>query len=421
MINNIKVKIEVLLKSSLLNKISLISAIAFLSCYTLPLLRVIINGYCMLILAFVWTILTLFLDFKAQTRNIKGNILYGIWLFILCVYFIMGRESKLSIQLIIYGAIFFIFLIADYYILSEDNNACRIILYSQLICLSITAIYSLFYLIFVNKDAARILATNRTIIDSFMIGVGGYGFVYATVGLVPAIIIFASDLNKRFKVISYAFVGLMLVAIYFSYYAMAYMFVILLIIAALYIVYLKKECTKKSIIILIAGPIIAIIAALFLINNPMVVSNIYMQERLVQIKDIFSGKQLASDTNTVIRLNNYITSLDGIVKYPFTGCVPLHSEEYNMLVGGHTQWLDLIARYGIILGCLPIFFIFKKFNFYMARLDSTNKKSMLLFCVYFILLGFFNPNFIEIIFIVLFVIIPNLKYVTDDANLYNKK
>lgn len=112
----------------------------------------------------------------------------------------------------------------------------------------------------------------------------------------------------------------------------------------------------------------------------------------------------------------YIKSIKGILKYPLTGCVPFHVEEYGDLVGCDMQWLNLFARYGIILGFFPIITIYHNIRLHMSILDTNSKKSMLLFAVYFTLFGFLNTNLVGAIVIVPFIIIPYARYARDDSH-----
>lgn len=402
------------------NYIALFAAILFLSCNTLPILRLLTGGFVMAGFAFFWFVLITINDFKGQAKNLLRNLFYGIWLIILCCYFVLKIEPNLSNQLMTYGSVFFVLLIAGYYTFSDNETARKIIFYTQFTNLLITSIYSIVYIVLINRDAARILATTWRPNDLLISGVGGYGFVYAIVGLTPALIMFASDLVWKLKVICYALVVILMFTIYYASYAMAYILLIAFIMISIYITNFKRKISIFSRVLLISVPIIALGLVWILLSMPQVVPNLYIQTRLIEIKDVITGKQLNDSADIMIRTNLYIKSIKGILKYPFTGCVPFHMNEYGNLVGYDMQWLNLLARYGIILGFFPIVTIYHNVKLYMVLLEKTSRKYMLLFVIYFTILGFLNTNFVAIIMIVAFIIIPNIHYIKTFDDKLNK-
>lgn len=107
-------------------------------------------------------------------------------------------------------------------------------------------------------------------------------------------------------------------------------------------------------------------------------------------------------------------SLDTFKSHPLLG-VGYSGYGYGV-IGCHQEWYDMLGVFGLI-GSIIIFAILIKLFVEVYRdLDSRNKKDLfIILSGMFILLGFLNPCLSDPLLIALFVVVPNLKFLTKPA------
>jgi hypothetical protein len=392
----------------------LIMALFFISCFTLQVLRVFVSGYIMMAIALLWLIITTIIRPRSQIKLIRSNILYILWLACLTMYFFTGKQSLLFQRMIDLGAILFIALMADYYIRLGNIKFYKIIVWSQLLFLVFTSIYTLIFLR-IDPNLSRVIATGLKLTNRFEIGVGSYGFIYALAGFLPCLYIASRGCSIYKKLISYALILFLAVTVYVASFAFAIVLMVSLLLATLIIFLLKGNRRILSLIIIVSVVCICIAAAVFLVNNYTIVHNTFMQQRLQQIRDIFTGKTLGKETDVYIRSHDYFASIKAALTHPFLGTGAYYAVSRGHTVfGGATEWIDDLARYGIFITALLIAYLIQKFiAIYRMWSKVEYKVAVILFFSFYLTLGLINTALFEQLFIVMLVLLPLTPYAFD--------
>lgn len=122
--------------------------------------------------------------------------------------------------------------------------------------------------------------------------------------------------------------------------------------------------------------------------------------RLNEMSAFLSGENL-SGSDISARADRYSRSIDVIVNNPILGS----SVSAGAPTGGHSEWLDLFARFGLF-SVLFFIFLFKAYKYCKSRVSEKFKVFVNIYWLYFICLGFVNTLLVANIFTIWFLFLP---------------
>ena len=110
------------------------------------------------------------------------------------------------------------------------------------------------------------------------------------------------------------------------------------------------------------------------------------------------------NSSTIIRLYSYINSIKAFFHNFFLGTWTPNAIAH----GGHSIWLDLVARYGFLI--LIYYRSLLKYQFHLLKdTDIQNRKAVISFIAAFIFLGIFNNFPLHYFTIQLYILLPYFK------------
>ena len=199
------------------------------------------------------------------------------------------------------------------------------------------------------------------------------------------------------------------------------------VIAILFSIIAEKQFSQKQkILIYISGIIIVPIVLLFILPNLLeqiirISQSDHLNERLKDLSNLLRGQADISPydgSSFYTRINLYIISISTFfssVKSFLIGVGYRIFESYYISlqtgVGGHSEFFDLLAEYGII-GFLFVFNIFRKaINTIINEIKKyTNHNNIKYVMLIYIFYSFFNNSFSPEIGVALFVLLPYSNY-----------
>lgn len=280
----------------------------------------------------------------------------------------------------------------------------------------------------INPLASRILATGPGYYETEKImfnrmGVGGFGYIYASCFMFLAIFYLLIRNNHRLqmpqKTFSVIVSSLLLITIFKASYAIAFM----IIIIGTTLVLIVKNKRMLIVAMIIASLLLLLIPNTFIgdifINSADLFNNdSMMHEKLTDLGMSFLMDSQSSQISTRPQL--YATSFNTFLRQPLFG---IYGPMGNPLdpIGAHSGWLDLLGFYGLFSG-IPLFLIFycnfkKHFRFY-----KKDKYYGYLVVIYFLFLVFGTINPVLYVYevgFIIFMIVPIVPLISKDFG--NKK
>lgn len=291
------------------------------------------------------------------------------------------------------------------YIRDRSNFFQRKVLQVSMLAISITILVSIYFVSYVDYLAVR----NARKIN---LGVGDFDFIYCIVFLAIVCIAIlrshSTSKNMKFKIMFLYLLTLVLII------KANFMTALLLFLIASISAFILNHNMKTvhRFILLIGSCMIGV----FFITFKVDIGNVLI---LVSNKDIFSwvinekiiaiGNQLLgfnSDLDTWgVRIEKIRYTIESFISNPLFG---LNYADYNATtIGGHAQWFDDLARFGIVG---MIFMSFFYVNIYRSTIkkieDEVSKNATQLGWLLFIILGFLNPNTMATVTMILFIVVP---------------
>lgn len=374
-----------------------------------------------LLLPFIIWMLTPYLTFNTPFRAI---VLISLFAFLIST-FRNGIFNKFSVPIII-----LIFMIWGVHLLNESQELLRHFHISIYLIISIFS----YYIFFKNKNINQyliiiilvfnlftILNTSYLLINDMNIsrqfvrsdeiskglalkGIGGYGFIYMNVILFPILILYIKKLfyNKKSKSLS-LLVFLNILGIIFLLWKAQYLIALFILFIYLFLYFIKvlfKHPLKSLIFI---G-----LSLFFFLINVMVNFEQYLENTRYLNKYLGILSMISGDSANVAvagRIEPYLKSFFTILNNPFLGVSKFSFDK----IGAHSQVLDIVAQYGLLLGGAIIYYVFKLPLIILKKIDNKYKFEVRLLLVGLILLCSFNtlPFETSISFIFLSLIYNN--------------
>ncbi|MDS0526535.1 hypothetical protein NNC19_12660 [Clostridium sp. SHJSY1] len=340
------------------------------------------------------------------------------------------ESIKNTVMIILSFAPIFIF---DFFYLenSNDRKYAKIFLCFIIPVLLYTVFATLYYL-YSDPQVAREMVTwnpSSEVIDSTLpiaIG-GGYALIYGVM-LIPVVLFYIIRRIQCKAKMKLLYFILMLFFLYFIFRS-GFTTAFLISLFGIYIVFLSNIQHNKvlkmiiiSVVTIIAGYLCIYFGVLDYIGG-LLPSDSIISIRLNEIRPaLFNGNKISSFG---LRLELLQKSFSAFINNPLFGVGYKVGQSYaneGTLLGLHSEWVDNLGRYGIVMG-LPYFsFIFLCFRDLIKKYKNTKYKDLIVILVcLIILLGFCNPIKTSSAFLFLFVVVPSYLNIEFHNSINNKK
>ncbi len=213
--------------------------------------------------------------------------------------------------------------------------------------------------------ARRIVRDDESIYPYLRQGVGGYNLVYPQVCLSPAIFMWILKAIKNNKL--YFAVGVLWIVSYIQLILKAgYSIAIFATVIGLILSFFYNGKSGVVAFILATGIFAAIMFSILYIDD---FRNWLLQTFdgtavAKKINDLVATEESgAAEGSIAMRMNRYMASLQVIVKYPIIGAL------WRENGGGHSAFLDIVAKYGVFGGWFFIKSVCCVPNYYKTKVD----------------------------------------------------
>lgn len=273
----------------------------------------------------------------------------------------------------------------------------RLIIYF-LIAYFLSSIISLYYL-FENEYAIRRSA------DYGYFAVGDFNLVYT--GVCLAVLLWITIITKYFNLkLIILFITICLLVIKANYMTAIALLAVLLIVSTV------LKYNKKAIFFLVVISIVFLFGMERLGYTIAAISNLdflssVIKYRLSDIANLLINKDIINSNTIGDRLYLASRSWESFLSSPLLG---VDYENYNSFtVGSHTQWVDNLARFGVIgFSLLSFQLAIWFFQIYKSAKGWWSKCSVVLTWILFFTLGIINNNMLGGLFICMFFVSNNI-------------
>ena len=281
------------------------------------------------------------------------------------------------------------------YILTQDDKSKRNAFIFLLINIFLGCIYTL-YRIIEDPLLPRVLARSSESIEKYFggkvstAGIITYGGIYGMSLIFTSFLYWISEKKGQKKIVPVAISIVLIITIFKAQFAIALIFLVISIV--LYLVLYGSKSKYKHII----SGLIIVIALIVAINVDNILYDLYsanilpsaLQQKVHELL-LYSENSNISGTNLYSRSTYYVKSFEAIVQNNFVGKVFCN----NARGGGHSEWEDMAANYGIIAPIL-VYLFFHKFtkkisNYLQEKAIIVYRIQLLMFLV----IGFIDPIF----------------------------
>lgn len=287
------------------------------------------------------------------------------------------------------------------YVRLRPLNIQKKIVKLALISLFISMLLSIYYIVFVDMLAVR----NAV---GIYFGVGDFNLVYSVI-FVSIICVSVIKYRRRSnKKLSLCIVGLYIIALLLTVKA-GFMTALLLFIIASLVTYFKPKNNLLFVIGSIVGILILIftkeyIGELFILLSKNNLFSWVINNKIQAIGNLLLGYN--SNLDTISRRSMLISfSMKSFRLYPLFG---LDYKDYgSYTIGGHAQWFDDLGRFGFVGFLIWVYFyLFTYKKVIRETKDQISKLAVKSSWIIYIILGFWNPNTMSTVTMILFAIVP---------------
>lgn len=381
------------------------SILAIQICYPI---KALIPSYLIIPLYCCWFIMSSIKNERFISKVIINTSFILVFIFLTILKLGLGNNFTMGffspVNLIISAFNLFMYYSMYIYIKDLQIGTQRKIIQVSLSYLIISILPSLYYVTYLDPDSIRYAKYDK------FFGVGDFELIYSLVFLVSYITIYLLRRLNRKKIkedrklfITYILSVLLILKA-------NYMTAILLMIYAILIsITIGKKVNK---ILLVSIHVIGAIGVLFL-REP-IASVIYkvsegsfwsgiIQNKLIAVGNLLLGH---GELDTFSNRSNLIKkSMESFFNNPLFGIS--FSNHNNMTIGAHSAWPDTLGRYGIIGTIVLLIGIFQIIRYmYKSSTDLMQKNNIIVSWIIFFVLGFFNPNMMSCVLVMIFIIGP---------------
>lgn len=244
---------------------------------------------------------------------------------------------------------------------------------------------------------------------------GGYFIVYAFIFLILFIVqkyIFFKE-KKNFTFIFLFFIFSLIFLIKANF-ATAFILTMISIVVIIFFNNLHKINIIYSILLILS--LIVILNYSFFLRE---ITKLLPSDSIITIRinDMLEDSETSTVSERAYFLENSIKS---IKEKPIIGIASQNNYNYNLMkekIGLHTEWIDYMAQYGLIIGFVYVVFVSIAFTKMVHFVPNKSMKSFYISsAVSTMILGFLNPVTNTGIYLMLFLVIPIL-----DGGFVNEK
>ena len=341
-----------------------------------------------------------------------------VWLILYLIIFLTGYSTSIGVYLLNFTRIGFTILMFNYYIELNDYKVVNRLMIISMILICFVCITSL-QVLATNKDAARLLATGREEITQNLHGIiGGYAFIYSLIFICIVILgCFVEGIIKKNKVLWILILGLLVSTIFKASFMIA---LILLITISLLTVFKVNKFSHFMFLIIFIIIVIKILSPFISHGLILLSSTANSQSMSMRINELNQFLLYGNAKGTIdmsARFDLYIVSIKSFLSNPLLGVGGFYGYDTS-IIGGHSAFIDEIARYGI-LGSAPLFIgLFSNMRYVYIKFDQKQKKIYMKCLVTFLVLGFINTLlFVPLVMVVFFVTPGLIMYLKDHNDL----
>jgi len=378
-------------------------------------------GIYRLIIILVFWIISAFVVNREKTDlhfYIKWTFLL-IW-FILIIIRAFAKPTPVSINVVFfpYFLFFFYAFILSYYIKNKQFQIIKRIAFVSLLII----LYSSFVTIIgyhVYPNASRVLSTGLgNTLKYTLKGIVNFDFIYGVAFIIPTLfyLLFKRAFKNRIvNIIVLAYFVMMLYLVLKASFTLALILVSLGVILSIF----KSKSTLNNffygLLLLLVFFAFKDYIGEYVMNKSMLINNPLYQKRIFGIGNWLVGNNL--DPSGAARLNFMSMSMKSFLKSPFIGIGAYYGyEASNFGIGMHSEWSDLLGRYGIIINMwLIAFLIYNFINIYHTIQNQYFKRTYIITFQLFIYLGLVNQVLVNYsIGYFVFLLIPSIPYLFNN-------
>lgn len=305
-----------------------------------------------------------------------------------------------------------------YYCRSEVRAARRALVSLLLLDVAVMSVVTWFAL---SRDAgiSRKLATGgqirRTLLgDDTHYGVGGYGFAYS-IGAISVALAFCVLFSRRRRWVCASLLLVSLILLAKTSYAIAVIITGVVMCGLL----IRALSQARGWRVAAAATSVAMVAAsafvIAIVNNLIDLSRFSpaLDTRFEELARVLSGDGLQG-TGISARLDLYGRSVMTFWRDPWLGAAA--SPSSDLVTGGHSEWLDAAAEFGL-LSMLLLLFLSRAHRTTMAGVAPVARPLVNAVWAYFLILGLVNPLLFSDILLTWFFLVP----LAADVWLYRRR
>lgn len=300
---------------------------------------------------------------------------------------------------------FFVYVMLFAYVNELEKKEKEQVFNIALLSIMVTVLVSLYYLRVIDPQAIR----NTQGVSYF--GVGDFQLMYAiAVFLGPYFIFIKEKIRRHDKFMMHVICFILMIVCIILCNLVTSVVISIASIAILYFISLEKK--EEQLIWGIVTIVFILMKSIWAsLLKKIAETNIFywtMNDKLNAIANILLGDMTNTDTLSLrVKLTNI--SLDSFKEHPFMGIN--FKNHQSGIVGGHAQWVDDLARFGIlgnIIIWLNYFLVAKK----TINISKTMKIKRIMGGVWivFLVLGFLNPCLSGTILTIIFIVIPCMEF-----------
>lgn len=342
-------------------------------------------NYLLLFLGILWAIVAAMVDLTQLVRAVLSPlaVIYSLFLIFYLLGILISDHKLLGIKYFgIYVLYLSIILIYEYYSGLKKDVYLKIVLELCFIGFIFFVVKALFFYS-IHPGAARILAGKPEYYGNIMIG-GGYQLAYLACIMCSYLIL---QLNIK-NILLCILLGVLLIK---TQSTITILITIIGIVLSLVYIFIRKF--KRSDRIIIGFLLVFCIIIIFFLRDNIGELLVILSEdnnssimiRIREIGNLLRGQTIANESATMLRIVVYKDSLDIIINHPVFGEIFMYGVTPGLgSTGGHSDMLDAVARWGIMMGGL---FLFP----FCVSADRINKMKRWGYKMACLLLMLFNP------------------------------
>lgn len=344
---------------------------------------------------------------------LKLTIQFGLFGFVLVLYSVIGYGDLGFYDIVNYLLLFGFSLNGVLYNKLNSKKLDSMIVMYSLTLLLLTTVTTMMALQ-MNPNAARLLTSSQTDQGASIVlrsqNVGAFDFIYGLVIVFPVLVsMLKSKLSKNLKI----YCGMLAVVISICVIKSNFTTALLLLFVGFWLPGVfnnSKNMNLKLCTIILIVILVPLLLPCFLRSVYRSTSSILAREKIEGLLLYMNGIGQAEDVSS--RVSLFKMSFSSFLKKPLYGVGGYYRTISVANVGKHAQFVDDLARYGILGGAPLLLFVFYSIKNCTTKSKIT-RSSFFSSIVIFLFLGFMNPIYNYGILTCFFVVSSTLSRYVD--------